>query len=185
MVSVSSLSPLFAALLFVSTGWISPSEALPGRSAPTVFPSPSLPAVSVTVDSLPEPSPELSPKEVVRVQVDALGENDAPHEDAGIEAAFNFASPANKRATGPLRRFEGLFDTSAYGPMIDHEGATVSPPQVEGREALVGVILEVGTGERVGYLFRLSKQSGTPHKDCWMTDAVQRVSVDRVDGQKI
>jgi hypothetical protein len=128
-------------------------------------------------DSIPEPSPELSPREVVQLQVEALGANDEPSGDAGIEAAFNFASPANKRATGPLERFRTLFDTPAYGPMIDHNGATYSAVQVEGRVAQMGVILTVEDDEQVGYLFQLSKQTDPPFEDCWMTDAVVRVEV--------
>lgn len=141
--------------------------------------------VSTSTDSLPEPSPELSPTEVVRLQVEALGTNDTPREDAGIEAAFNFASPANKRATGPLSRFERLFETPAYGPMIDHDGATYSAPQVDDDVARMGVILITAQGDRVGYLFRLSEQEDPPHEGCWMTDAVQRVPVDQVDTQEI
>lgn len=132
-----------------------------------------------SADTLPEPSPDLTPKEVVRLQVEALGANDEPYEDAGIEAAFNFASPANRRATGPLRRFRTLFDTSTYRPMIDHEGATYSEVQTNGDVARVGVILETGSGTRVGYLFRLSRQAGPPCDGCWMTDAVRRVPVDK------
>ena len=128
-------------------------------------------------DSIPEPSPELSPREVVRLQVEALGTNDEPFEEAGIEAAFTFASPANKRATGPLARFRTLFDTPAYGPMIDHAGATYSQVQVEGRTAQMGVLLTTDDGEQVGYLFRLSKQTEPPYEECWMTDAVMRVEV--------
>jgi hypothetical protein len=137
---------------------------------PGAIPTPS-------ADTLPEPSPDLTPKEVVRLQVEALGANDEPFEDAGIEAAFNFASPANKRATGPLRRFRRLFDTPTYGPMVDHEGATYSEVQVEADVARVGVILETGEGDRIGYLFQLSRQSRPPCDGCWMTDAVQRVSI--------
>ncbi|WP_232798149.1 DUF4864 domain-containing protein [Salinibacter altiplanensis] len=141
--------------------------------------------MTAPADTLPEPSPALSPTEVVRLQVEALGDNDTPHEDAGIEAAFNFASPANKRATGPLRRFRRLFETPAYGPMIGHDGATYSLPEVEEAVARMGVILTTTQGTRVGYLFRLSKQDGAPHADCWMTDAVQRVPVEQVDTQEI
>jgi hypothetical protein len=148
----------------------------------------SLTAASVMTtssDSLPAPAPDLSPAEGVRLQVEALGRNDTPHEDAGIEAAFTFASPANKRATGPLHRFRRLFDTPADGPMIDHDGATYSDPQVEGTVAQVGVILITAQGERVGSLFRLSKREGEPHANCLMTDAVRRVPVEDVGGQKI
>jgi hypothetical protein len=49
----------------------------------------------------------------------------------------------------------------------------------------MGVILTTAQGERVGYLFRLSKQEDEPHAGCWMTDAVRRVPVDRAGGQKI
>ena len=128
-------------------------------------------------DSIPEPSPDLSPREVVQLQVEALGTNDEPFAEAGIAAAFNFASPANKRATGPLARFRTLFETSAYGPMIDHAGATYSQVQLEGRTAQMGVLLNTEDGGQVGYLFRLSKQTEAPHEACWMTDGVMRVEV--------
>ncbi|GEM_PF-245747 len=140
-------------------------------------------AMSLPSDSLPAPSPEWSPREVVQVQVEALAANDEPYADAGIEAAFNFASPANKRATGPLERFRTLFDTAAYAPMIDHAGATYSTVQVDGRVAQMGVLLTTAEGDRVGYLFRLSKQTEAPYTDCWMTDAVTRVAVGDVRSQ--
>jgi len=146
-------------------------------STPAATHSTTRTAMAAPSDSIPEPSPELSPREVVRVQVEALGANDEPYKGAGIEAAFNFASPANKRATGPLERFQTLFDTPAYGPMIDHSGATYSAVQVEGRVAQMGVLLTVKDGEQVGYLFQLSKQTDPPFEDCWMTDAVMRVEV--------
>lgn len=178
-----SLSLLTALLLFAPPLGLAETEkaqtSIGGSSESTAS------AVSMSTDSLPEPSPELSPTEVVRLQVEALGNNNMPREDAGIEAAFNFASPANKRATGPLSRFQRLFETPAYGPMIDHDGATYSTPQVNDDVARMGVILTTAQGGRVGYLFRLSKQDDSPHEGCWMTDAVQRVPVEQVDTQKI
>lgn len=139
----------------------------------------------MSTDSLPTPDTSLSPQEVVRLQVQALGENDTPHDGAGIEAAFNFASPANKEATGPLSRFRTLFDTPQYAPMIDHEGATYSDARVQDGVARVGVILTTDEGTRVGYLFQLSRQTSPPHEGCWMTDAVQRVPVPEAGGAEI
>lgn len=136
-------------------------------------------------DSLPSPSPDLSPREVVRLQVDALGDNDAPYEGAGIETAFRFASPANKRATGPLRRFRTLFDGPQYGPMIDHRAASVGEVRVDGDKAEVGVVLTSKTGDRIGYLFRLSRQTEAPHEGCWMTDAVRQVPTEEAAVQEI
>lgn len=135
-------------------------------------------ATSPASDSLPSPSPDRSPREVVHLQVDALGDNDTPHEGAGIETAYRFASPANKAATGPLSRFRTLFDGPQYGPMIDHRAATIGTVQAEGNRAQVGVVLTTDTGRRIGYLFRLSRQTDAPHEECWMTDAVLPVAVD-------
>lgn len=140
---------------------------------------------TVVSDSLPTPTRDLSPTDVVRTQVEALGNNDTPYEGAGIEATFNFASPQNKEATGPLDRFRRLFDTPAYAPMIDHENAIYTPLGVKGNVARVGVILTTANGDRVGYLFQLSKQQTPPHEACWLTDAVQRVPVEQIAGQKI
>jgi len=175
---------LLVPCLVVAAPW-TPDEttgrmaSLGGSLTPDAF------TMSTATDSLPTPSPSFSPTEVVRLQVEALGDNDTPYEDAGIEAAFNFASPANKQVTGPLRRFRRLFETPAYGPMIDHDGATYSPPQVDDTVARMGVILTTAQEGRVGYLFRLSRQEDPPHVDCWMTDAVQRVPVEQVGTQEI
>ena len=64
-------------------------------------------AAPVVADHLPqtEPDPSLSPRDVVSIQIEALRNNDTPYENRGIEVAFNFASPTNKRITGPIERF--------------------------------------------------------------------------------
>lgn len=53
----------------------------------------------------PDPSPDLSPDQVVRIQLDAMARNDEPAPDSGIATAFKFASPENQAQTGPLDRF--------------------------------------------------------------------------------
>ena len=168
-------------LLFPS---VAPGTQAPVESGTSAVRSPTLRAL-VPTDSLPTPDSTLSPAEVVRLQVQALGQNDTPYDGAGIEAAFNFASPANKETTGPLSRFRTLFDTPQYGPMIDHEGATYSEPKIEDGVAQVGVMLTTEEGTRVGYLFQLSRQTTPPHEGCWMTDAVQRVPVPEGEGTEI
>ena len=57
------------------------------------------------VEGLPTPDPSYGAERVVGIQLDALGSNDDPIPDAGINTAYNFASPANRRQTGPLDRF--------------------------------------------------------------------------------
>jgi hypothetical protein len=133
-------------------------------------------------DSLPRPAPDLGPGEVVRIQVEALGNNDQPYDGAGIETAFRFASPANKRATGPIEAFRRLVQSPRYRPMIDHETATFSKVEAGDDRALRGVIVR-SDGRAVGYLFRLRRTDTEACSGCWMTDAVLRVPVDDVQNR--
>ena len=130
------------------------------------------------------PRPAFPPGKVVRIQIEALGDNDRPHPDAGIETAFRFASPANRKATGPLPRFIEMVRNPAYRPMLDHRGARYGKLKREGDQASQTVILKTRDGGRVGYLFQLSRQTEAPYKDCWMTDSVMRFEV-REDIQQV
>ena len=124
------------------------------------------------------------PEEVVRIQIRALGDNDRPHPDAGIEVAFRFASPANRKATGPLPQFIEMVHNPAYRPMLNHRGARYGKLKREGDHASQTVILKTRGSSRVGYLFQLSRQTEAPFKDCWMTDSVMRFEV-REDFQQV
>ena len=121
------------------------------------------------------PGPEYGPADVVRIQVQALANNDTPYRNAGIEVAFRFASPANKRFTGPLWRFIRMLYGPTYRPFLHHQAAHSGHVDIQGSEATQTVILTAANGRRVGYVFRLSKQRGSPCKACWMTDGVWRV----------
>jgi hypothetical protein len=69
------------------------------------------------------PHPTLSQKDVVQIVMNALKNNDQPNKNSGIAITFNFASPTNKRNTGPLRRFNSMI-RGQYSPMINHSSAT-------------------------------------------------------------
>ena len=124
-----------------------------------------------------EPDPSLSPQDVVSIQIEALRNNDIPYEDRGIEVTFNFASPANKRMTGPLERFQVMVRDPTYGPMINHRNAKYENLMVEGEFAQIDVILTSKEGEYLGYRFMLSRQHGNRYEGSWMTDAVIRFDV--------
>ena len=123
------------------------------------------------------PSPDYGPEDVVRIQVQALGNNDVPYRNAGIEIAFRFASPANKRLTGPLGRFIRMLHTPTYRPFLFHRAAHVGRAEVQGSQATLTVLLTAADGQRVAYAFRLTRQRGKPCKACWMTDAVWPVDL--------
>lgn len=124
---------------------------------------------------IPEPTPSLSPKDVIKVQVNALADNDSPFPDAGVEAAFSFASPANKEQTGPLPKFKRMLHAQQYGPMINHVDAEYGLFERDGDKASQVVTLTTSDDDRVAYEFQLSLQEGNKHDGCWMTDSVYRL----------
>jgi hypothetical protein len=117
-----------------------------------------------------EPGPDLSAEEVVRIQVEALQQNNEA--DQGIEATFRFASPSNKQATGPLARFKRMLKERAYRPMLNHKLAEYAPMEISESTASQRVTIIQRNGQATVYLFMLSKQEGPPCPGCWMTDSV-------------
>ncbi len=117
----------------------------------------------------PVPSPSLSPDQVVRIQLDALRLNDRPAKDAGIAAAFRFASPKNREATGPLDNFARIVRGPGYLPMIDHRIAGTGPMVIVGEVAAQRVTVVAKDGRAFEYEFQLSKDPAT---GCWFTDGV-------------
>ena len=138
-------------------------------------------------DFVPElqPNPEYLPDEVVGIQMRALGNNDKPFVDAGIEVTFRFASPRNKVSTGPIERFTNLFDSPAYRSMINHTALEVGEAEIRNDQARVPVTIESNDGKRIVYLFSLSLQSEEPYLNCWMTDSVTPVKISDSDSPVI
>lgn len=126
------------------------------------------------VADLPAPDPAYGPGRVVEIQLSALANNDEPVTNAGIKTAYNFASPANRRATGPLDRFVRMVEGPMYAPMIDHTEAVTGPVERDGESATQRVTLTGPTGRTVTYAFGLSTHdgSGVPPAGCWLTDRV-------------
>lgn len=123
----------------------------------------------------PQPNPEWSPQDVIRLQVAALQHNDDPVPDTGIRAAWAFASPGNRAATGPLERFMTMVKNPLYRSMLNHQHADYGEIQINGNRAGQEVTLLDQSGAFVGYIFVLSRQTGGLYAGCWMTDGVRRV----------
>lgn len=120
------------------------------------------------------PDPGLSPGEVVRIQLDALRANDELDGDAGIATVFQFASPANRSITGPLDRFVELVKTPEYRPMLNHRRADAGPLITSGDLAEQRVLITTAAGDRITYVFVLSRQREGAYRGCWMTEGVLR-----------
>ena len=169
---IRKLRPVVSLSLLVLAGWSSATIALP-------LPNPdrSVNAPYHPVDQ-PVPSPDLSPAEVIAIQLKALQQNDG--QDNGIEVAFNFASPTNKAATGPLNRFKLLVRNPLYESMLNFRSFRAGKVVMEKGQAHQVIIVTDQQGNQAAFLFSLSKQNRAPHRDCWMTDSVVRLEIEPI-----
>lgn len=127
-----------------------------------------------TVNDL-SPKPELTPQQVVEYQLLVLQRNDQPTPDSGIEKAFRFASPANKKSTGPISHFISMVH-AGYAPLLNAKESAVIRARVEDDQAKVLTRVVSARGSEMFYLFLLSRQSEGENTNCWMTDGVMDCS---------
>lgn len=119
------------------------------------------------------PSPELSPKAVAKIIVDALGKND--WKDSGIRTTWKFTSPQNQTVTGPIEKFIPMVKSAAYQPMLNHSAVQMRELTIKGDTAAELAVITDSNGEKAYFIFQMRKQSEGDLKDCWLTDGVMRV----------
>jgi Domain of unknown function (DUF4864) len=128
-------------------------------------------AASAWAADLLAPDPDLSPAQVVAIQLDALQANEA-ETDAGIAQTFAFAHPDNKRLTGPLPRFAQMIKGPQYRILLNHQSHEVREVSRTDHEAVFAVTVTTRSGEIVGYRWSVAKVTEGEHAGAWMTIAV-------------
>ena len=123
---------------------------------------------------IPSPKEERSARETVKIQIRAMANNNEPYEDAGIETAFNFASPKNKSSTGPIERFKKMVKNPRYEYMLNSQSYSIEETDISEKEASIRAELE-NKGSTITYEFNLSIQDSGKYEGCWMTDSVLRI----------
>jgi hypothetical protein len=128
--------------------------------------------IALAVTGSSQPAPELTPEQVIRIQLDALKTNDA--RDGGIRTVFLFASPGNRASSGPIERFIAMVKNPVYRPMLNYRRDETAAMRVRGDQAQQKVTV-IGAEGRATYLFLLTRQKEKPYTGCWMTDSVIRI----------
>ena len=117
------------------------------------------------------PGPDLAAREVVRIQLDALSDNDSPTPNAGIEQAWAFAHPDNRAVTGPLPRFKRMLKGPGYGVLINHSRAEIIPVGEGDERAVYRVRVVARDGGLYRFRWQLKKAS-LEAGPAWMTTGV-------------
>ena len=119
-----------------------------------------------------KPSQELTPLDVVTSQLKAFQNNDSPYPNAGIETAYNFASPYQKAENGPYRRYENMYNSRRFNTLIHCSEFFIEKHFANDKKAEYFVFVTDKNGNEWIFLFRLSRQTEIPYSGCWMTDSI-------------
>ena len=119
------------------------------------------------------PNSNIKPKEVIKIQLNGLQQNDSKFKDSGIEQTWKFAHPNNKRVTGPLSNFKMMLKSESYGMMINHLSHTITELGISDKWAQFEVIIL--DKNKIYHKFNWQVEKYTLDgslKDCWLTTMV-------------
>ncbi len=119
------------------------------------------------------PNSNIKPREVIKIQLNGLQQNDSKFKDSGIEQTWKFAHPNNKRVTGPLSNFKMMIKSDSYGMMINHLSHTITELGSSDKWAQFEVIIL--DKDKIYHKFNWQVEKYTSEgtlKDCWLTTMV-------------
>ena len=119
------------------------------------------------------PDKNIKPKEVVKIQLTGLQQNDLNYQDSGIEQTWNFAHPNNKKVTGPLNNFKRMLKGNSYQMMIDHLSHTIT--ELSSNDKLAQFEVIILDKNKIYHKFNWQVEKYILEgelKDCWLTTMV-------------
>ncbi len=122
--------------------------------------------------SLREPNAAMGPHDVVVAVMDSLQHNDSPLPNTGIRSVYQFASPANRRVTGPYGRFFRLVRMPPNNLLLKSSLVEYGALQQEGDRAMQDVTIRTARANTIKFRFVVSRQQQGPCIGCWMVDGV-------------
>ena len=131
--------------------------------------------ISFSKADLRIPNKSILPKEVIKIQLFGLMNNDKKFKDSGIEQTWNFAHPNNKKVTGPLDNFKKMIKGDTYQMMLNHLSHTITQLGSDDKWAQFEVVIL--DKEKIYHKFNWQVEKYTldgPLKDCWLTTMVSR-----------
>ena len=119
------------------------------------------------------PNSSILPAEVIKIQLDALMNNDSEFKDSGIEQTWNFAHPNNRKNTGPLPNFKMMIKGNSYQMLINHLSHTITEIGSSDKWAQFEVVIL--DNEKIYHKFNWQVEKFTmdgPLQGCWLTTVV-------------
>tara|TARA_Y100000590_G_scaffold366380_1_gene425674 strand:+ start:503 stop:964 length:462 start_codon:yes stop_codon:yes gene_type:complete len=131
--------------------------------------------IEVSYADLIKPNSELKPFDVLSIQLNSLKNNNFPYKDAGIEQAWEFAHPNNKKITGPLKKFKQMIYSESYKILIKHENNKIEILRETNAESIYKVFILSNNKKKYYYIWKIEKILFEGNlKNCWMTTSVSQ-----------
>ena len=119
-----------------------------------------------------KPNKELDPYDVVKIQLNALQDND--DKDNGIKQTWYFAHPDNKKYTGPYDRFKVMLYGEQYKYLINHYSHKIKLISNSPNTYIYRIEILSLEKKLFFYEWHVQKGSDDDCKNCWFTSAVSQ-----------
>ena len=129
--------------------------------------------ISLTKADLLFPNNSILPADVIKIQLNALMDNDSKFKDSGIEQTWNFAHPNNKKNTGPLPNFKMMIKGNSYKMLLNHLSHSITALGSSNEWAQFEVVIL--DKEKIYHKFNWQVEKFTmegPLQGCWLTTVV-------------
>ena len=124
----------------------------------------------VNGSELKEPSKNFDPYDVVKIQLEALKNNNK--NDEGIKQTWLFAHPDNKKITGPYERFRIMIYGAQYRSLLNHSSHKINLIMNTPNKHIFKIEILAKDKQLLFYEWHVQKASEKNCKDCWFTSGV-------------
>jgi len=126
-------------------------------------------SISSSADSI-SPNEKLLPYDVVKIQLEALKNNNK--NDDGIKITWLFAHPDNKKITGPYERFRIMIYGQQYRQLLNHESHEINLMMNTTNAHMFRIKILTKEKQLLFYEWQVQKATEKNCIDCWFTSSV-------------
>ena len=116
------------------------------------------------------PNENLSPYDVVKIQLDALKKNNK--NDDGVKLTWLFAHPDNKKITGPYERFKLMIYGQQYRQLLNHDSHKISLVINTPNKHIFKIEILSKDKQLLFYEWHVQKATEINCNNCWFTSSV-------------
>ena len=119
-----------------------------------------------------KPANNLTAYDVIKIQLNALKNNNKPNKNSGIKQTWVFAHPKNKKITGPYERFQKMLLGDQYKVLLNHESHKIKLITNSKDKYIYNVELISIDKKMYFYEWHLEKSTIENCNSCWFTTIV-------------